>query len=63
MFIQPFQHEVIQRVFPNYDRDKSKIIWEVGNEVCMSFGVQIYRKGRFQFEISRGEYKSHRKYE
>lgn len=61
MDIQPFQHQAIQRVFPTYNREKSHIVWEFGNEVSMSFAVRIHRKGRYLFEISGSEYKSHKK--
>lgn len=54
MVIQPFQDTAIRTLFPSYNREKSHIVVEFGNERNMDFIVKIYRKGTYRFTIKGG---------
>lgn len=54
MVIQPFQDKAIRTLFPSYDREKSTIVMEFGNECNMDFIVKVYRKGTYRFTIEGG---------
>ena len=54
LFIQDGQDKDIRKEFPDYDREKSEISAEAGNDTGKtfygSFLVYIYRKGYYKFE-------------
>lgn len=54
MVIQPFQDKAIRTLFPSYDREKSSITFEFGNERNMDFIVKVYCKGTHRFTIEGG---------
>lgn len=54
MVIQNFQDKAIRTLFPSYDREKSHIVFEGGNERNMDFIVKVYRKGTYRFTIEGG---------
>ena len=53
MFIQNGQDQDIRKVFPNYDREKSHVVFEFGLDKKTTFYgdfiVKIYRQGRYRF--------------
>lgn len=55
MEITTSQHNVINRIFPNYNREKSSILAEFGNEIWSDFLVKIFRKGTYRIEHYNGE--------
>lgn len=52
MKITDYENEIIEKFFPNYNREKSFIAFEVLIGGCKPelFIVKIYRKGRFKYE-------------
>lgn len=54
MVIQNFQDKAIRTFYPSYNREKSHIVFEGGNERNMDFIVKIYRKGTYRFTIEGG---------
>lgn len=61
MHILDSQDRIIRKVFPTYDRAKSSVVFEFGNEANCDFIVKIYRKGTHRFDMVDGELKLHKR--
>lgn len=61
MHILDSQDRIIRKVFPTYDREKSSVIAEFGNECSCDFIVKIYRKGTYRFDVDGGVVESHKR--
>lgn len=61
MTILNSQDAIIRQVFPDYNREKSSVIFEFGNGCDCDFIVKIYRKGTHRFDVQCGVVTNHKK--
>lgn len=63
MEILDSQDRIIRQIFPVYDRTKSSVVFEFGNECFCNFIVRIYQKGSHRFDVEGGKIMLHKRIE